>query len=1795
MVMAAAVSPSFAQRHKIQASDPAVAKQILARGGHLVADYDSYQLYEVDQALPELDGRRGVENREQFNHIELNAGDIDTSKPEVAALRKIVGRFSGKRMHLVQFAGPVQSPWFDALLKTGVTIVDYVPNNTYIVYGDATALAYLQSWATASSFVQWEGSYQKDHKIHPRARSVDSNGAARSIGTEYFTIQLQDDPEANADTLTLINRLRLEPITRESRLPHFYNITVKLDPANIDAIAAQPDVVSIHPYFTPQKLDERQDQIIAGNLSGNSPTGPGYLAWLASKGFTQAQFTTSGFVVDLSDSGIDNGTTSPGHFGLYTSGDTNGGGRVVYNRLEGTPNTGSTLQGCDGHGNINAHIIAAFNSLSNGFPHADSAGYLYDLGVCPFVKVGSSVIFDPGTFTSPNYANLQSQAYHDGARISNNSWGANTAGAYDSDAQSYDALVRDAQPSGSTFPVAGNQEMVIVFAAGNAGSGAQTVGSPGTAKNVIVVGAAENVRSMSTANGGNNSSGNDGCTTPDTDANNANDIVGFSSRGPCTDGRVKPDIAAPGSHITGGAPQTSPPPSNTGTGTALACFTGEGVCALPGGGTSGSASNFFPVGQRFYTESSGTSHSTPCVAGACALIRQYFINNGLTPPSPAMTKAFLMNSARYMTGASANDTLPSNNQGMGELNLGTAFDSVTRFMRDEVSSDLVTNSGATRTFLGMIADPSKPFHVTLAWTDAPGPTSGSAYKNDLDLTVTVGGNTYRGNVFSGANSVTGGTADPRNNAESVFLPAGMSGPFTVTVTAANINSDGVPNNAVALDQDFALVVYNGSQAPVPAITGSGTTLTAESCVSSNGVIDPNETVTIDFGLQNVGSADASNVIATLLATGGVTSPSGAQTYGLLNTNGNVIARSFSFTANGNCGGNITATLQLEDGTNSLGNVTFTLPLGALGAVSTNTYSSGGISAAIPDQGSVEIPITITDTGVVTDVNVRIRLNHTFDSDLVIALVHPDGSTINLAANRGSSGDNYGSGATSCAGTFTVFDDSAATAIGSGTAPFAGTFKPEQPLAALNGKPTQGTWKLRVNDTAAADTGTVYCVQLDVAAQIPACCSGPVNFPPAVTSATALPGTDAFSDEPLSVTGVVATDPELEPITLAYQWQFTSNGVAFVDQAGATNTVLTAVPGNSGKLWRCRITPSDAGGTGTNFFTASVAVNNRPNMLGRQGQFYSYDSDLFLASTGGGGSFTRSAIINEFSQGTSGSQEWVELLFLKNSDARGWKLFDSNSGTVTFSSAGLWTNVPAGTLLVIYNGAAKDTVLPADDTDPSDGTLVIPHSNATFFSGSWISLGNSGDSINLSDSSSAVIHALSYGDNATYTTPKLGTVGSTTSAAYTNNTESGVITNTNWQIVSASSATPVAGNGTANSNFVANLRSGAFNVVPLFRFGASGDSVPGLSIDATNGLVSGTINSPTGGFYNVVIERFAGTNLASQQYNLLVGDSNNVYTVPVGKTWAINMNYTIPGTLIVHGLLDTAGHTLVVSNILDVSSGAVSNATGTIVYYQLVGGPLPGINQQFNSLPVISAASLSPIAPTTTNDLVANVTSASDADGDTITFAYQWQQSVDSSNFSNIAFTTNTLPAAATVAGDYYLVTITPNDGKTNGAPFTTASVLVPVDADSNGLNDDWEVQYFGHIGVDPIADADGDGFSNLQEYLAGTDPTNLASVPVLNITGVQVTSVTQMKATIEWTTDVVSDSRVLYGTSPSSVTNVVSVAGNVTNHAVKLTALAPGTHYYFDVSSTSSTDGTTTDNNQDAHYTFTTTMPCPCQ
>ena len=1192
-----AVESAAARPHKFRVSDSAVAAELKARGARVLADYGGFQLLETDAVPPAASQPNRLEAADESDFIELNAQPLDTRATGVMALRKTVAPFAGRRLHLVQFVGPVKPEWRDALEQLGVTVVHYLPQNAYLVHGDNAVLAKLQAWAATSDFVQWEGSYADDYKIHPRARTVDAKGNSLRPATDTFAVQLLDDADENPATLALIEQLKLEPVKQQFRTMNYLNVIVRLPPEKLAELAARPEVISIQPHAERHLMDERQDQIMAGNLSGNVPNGPGYLAWLAGKGFSQAQFDASGFVVDVSDSGMDNGSTAPGHFGLYKSGDPNQSSRVVYTRLEGTANTGSTLQGCDGHGNLNTHIIAGYNDRANGFPHTDASGFHFGLGVCPFVKVGSSVIFDTDSFTSPNYANLQSRAYRDGARVSNNSWGADTAGAYDVDAQSYDALVRDAQPAGSSVPNTGNQQMVIVFAAGNAGPNASTVGSPGTAKNIIVVGAAENVHSHSTANGGNSAAGNDGCTTPDTEADSANDIASFSSRGPCSDGRQKPDLVAPGTHITGGVGQSVL--TTNGNGTAISCFKATGVCGLPGGGTVGNANNFFPLGQQFYSTSSGTSHSTPGVVGACALLRQYFINATLTPPSPAMTKAFLVNSARYLTGTSAGDNLPSANQGMGAVNLGTAFDGVARLLHDQLSVDKFTGSGQTRSINGSIVDGAKPFRVTLAWTDAPGSTTGNAYNNNLDLTVTIGGNTYKGNVFSGGNSVTGGTADAKNNLESVFIPAGVSGSFGVTVTAANINSDGVPNEAPSLDQDYALVIYNGAETAAPVINGDSYSVTAESCVTTNGVVDPGETVTVNFALRNVGMVNTANLVATLLATNGVSSPSGAQTYGALIAGGGAVTQAFSFTASGVCGANIVATLALTDGATNLGNTTFTIPLGTLGPIFTENFdgvtapalpagwttsagggqsawvTTGAVSDTAPNAAFSPDPAT-TGSNALTSAAItllpgssQLTFRHKYELETGF-----DGGVLEIKIGAGAFTDILAAGGSFGSGGY-VQTLGSGNALGArqawtGTNAAFGTVVVNLPASAA-GQVVQFRWRCGTDSSVSRAGWWIDSVTVNGAL----CCGA--AFPPVITaqpqSQTVLQG---------SAAGFSASAIGQAP--LSYQWFFNANAIA--DATNSNYSIASATTNDTGGY---QLIVTNASGSATSSVAALTVV------------------------------------------------------------------------------------------------------------------------------------------------------------------------------------------------------------------------------------------------------------------------------------------------------------------------------------------------------------------------------------------------------------------------------------------------------------------------------------------------------------------------------------------------------------------------------------------------------------------------------
>lgn len=98
------------------------------------------------------------------------------------------------------------------------------------------------------------------------------------------------------------------------------------------------------------------------------------------------------------------------------------------------------------------------------------------------------------------------------------------------------------------------------------------------------------------------------------------------------------------------------------------------------------------------------------------------------------------------------------------------------------------------------------------------------------------------------------------------------------------------------------------------------------------------------------------------------------------------------------------------------------------------------------------------------VSVCLDITHTYDSDLNVHLVAPDGTEINLFSGIGGGDDNF---------TNTCLSQSSSTPIGTASAPFTGTFKPQETLGNMNnGQNGNGVWKLRIVDTYPADAGVL---------------------------------------------------------------------------------------------------------------------------------------------------------------------------------------------------------------------------------------------------------------------------------------------------------------------------------------------------------------------------------------------------------------------------------------------------------------------------------------------------------------------------------------------------------------------------------------------------------------------------------------------------------------------------------------------------------------------------------------------------
>lgn len=143
------------------------------------------------------------------------------------------------------------------------------------------------------------------------------------------------------------------------------------------------------------------------------------------------------------------------------------------------------------------------------------------------------------------------------------------------------------------------------------------------------------------------------------------------------------------------------------------------------------------------------------------------------------------------------------------------------------------------------------------------------------------------------------------------------------------------------------------------------------------------------------------------------------------------------------------------------------------AIEFHDFAYSGPPVPIPDLDSAFMNLDITEDFVITDLDITVNITHTWDADLHLWLETPWNQRVLLADQAGGSGDNY----ENCR-----FDDEAATPIGSGVAPFTGSFQPVEQLVAADGSSTLGQWTLVVYDDEAADVGTINNFTLHVTSE-----------------------------------------------------------------------------------------------------------------------------------------------------------------------------------------------------------------------------------------------------------------------------------------------------------------------------------------------------------------------------------------------------------------------------------------------------------------------------------------------------------------------------------------------------------------------------------------------------------------------------------------------------------------------------------------------------------------------------------------
>lgn len=743
--------------------------------------------------------------------IRLRNERITPSPTERASARTTVSAAPAAALtglQLIQFESAPTPEQRQVLAALGVDLISYVPDDAFIADADSVPPGKLR----ALPFIRWFGPLKAEHKIHGK---LTRQLAAQNAKAETeLPVSVLLAPRARLNDAAAA-RGQFSRIIGQTELRQGTILRGGIPSSKLQQLADSPAVLWIEPAPQMKLQDEIATKIVAGD-DGNAGT-------LAS--VHQLGFTGAGVTVAVADSGLDSGDTNSMHPDIT--------GRVTalfhYGALEDAADEHS-------HGTHCAGIIAGNGATGE----VDDNGFLFGLGVAPGATLIGQRLFDAAggyTYTNASFEQLTRDAKLAGADVGSNSWGDDTQGRYDLSAMEFDALVRDAV---SDDFAAGDQPYILEFSAGNAGPGIQTIGSPAVAKNVIATGAAQNDRPDLLVYG-------DG---PDA-------MADFSSRGPCEDGRIKPDVTAPGTWIA----------------------SLRSVYADDNNAWGEISPNYMYQG--------GTSQAGPHVSGAAAVFVQYWRQTHTNAtPSPAMVKAALINSATDMDETAIGSTgvdedgepidvgfpqeanpVPNNDEGWGRVDLPNLIGSTKNYQFVD-QSILLTNDQVFEQRI-LIANADEPLKITLTYTDVPGtPLTVPALVNDLDLEVLApNGHVYRGNQFNAGESIADAPDfDSINNVEAVHLTAPVAGEYLVRIRARNVPMDARRDSA-AVDQDFALVV-SGRFAPpgTGIVTFDRRIYTAPSVIKLR-LVDYNLAGQANVAITLRSTAEPNGENITLLASG----------------------------------------------------------------------------------------------------------------------------------------------------------------------------------------------------------------------------------------------------------------------------------------------------------------------------------------------------------------------------------------------------------------------------------------------------------------------------------------------------------------------------------------------------------------------------------------------------------------------------------------------------------------------------------------------------------------------------------------------------------------------------------------------------------------------------------------------------------------------------------------------------------------------------------------------------------------